>query len=834
MNNALRWLLDLDTLAPGMAGVEFGFERPIPAWAWALVTLVAAFLAWRAYRRMEGSRAARVVLGSLRSALLVLLVLLLTGPRLVKPNETEEKDWVLVLADRSASMTIRDAPGGPDGARSTRESQLIAALAAAKPELAQLAQDRVVVWLGFDSGAFELPAATGETPLPGIALGEPTGRRTSIGRALEQGLRRAAARPVSGVIILSDGRSADEPTRTVMRRLEQERVPVFAVALGASDALADLAVREVDSPRLAFVRDAVPVQVELERLGGDGAAGGVGGVAGVGGAVAELIDQDTGAVLDSKPVAWEEPGETDRTTQTARVTLTHKPTRPGTSKWAVRIRPEGGAGQGADLIDENNRAEFAIELVDRPVRVLAVDGYPRWESRFLRSMLVREESIAAASLLLAPGRRYLQEGAITMDALPRSPEEWSEFDLFIIGDVYPGVFAPEQLAQLRERVAVGGAGLIFIGGDGSTPGAWRNTELADLLPFSLAEGVGVTTRTGGGLPTFGGPVLMRPTMAAERLGVLRLADVPGEDGLYWPKVLSDSATGWSNLYWAQRIDPSILKPTAEILAVADPADETTTADGTTPLVLSMRYGAGRVLYIATDEIWRWRYGRGELLPERFWLQMVRLLGRESLARSGKPAMLEVSPRRGEVDRPAQIELTLLDQSMVQSAPGSMRVRITREGNVSTGASTQPPDEVAISELTLTPSGDSRPASSGAARTFSTTWLPTMSGRYSVEAIDPLISATGGLSVRAEVWQADDELRTPQTDHPALARLAEATGGTVLQASDLAQITKLLPNRRLKLTGEPEIETLWDTPLALILVVLFLTLEWIGRRLLKLA
>jgi hypothetical protein len=327
---------------------------------------------------------------------------------------------------------------------------------------------------------------------------------------------------------------------------------------------------------------------------------------------------------------------------------------------------------------------------------------------------------------------------------------------------------------------------------------------------------------------------MRPTMAAERLGVLRLADVPDEDGLYWPKVLSDSATGWSNLYWAQRIDPSILKPTAEILAVADPADETTAADGTTPLVLSMRYGAGRVLYIATDEIWRWRYGRGELLPERFWLQMVRLLGRESLARSGKPAMLEVSPRRGEVDRPAQIELTLLDQSMVQSAPGSMRVRITREGNVSTGASTQPPDEVAISELTLTPSGDSRPASSGAARTFSTTWLPTMSGRYSVEAIDPLISAAGGLSVRAEVWQADDELRTPQTDHPALARLAEATGGTVLQASDLAQITKLLPNRRLKLTGEPEIETLWDTPLALILVVLFLTLEWIGRRLLKLA
>jgi len=835
MNDALRWLLDLDSLSPGMSGVEFGFERPIPAWAWALVVLIAAAFAWRAYRRLEGSVPARAMLGSLRAALLVLLVLLLTGPRLVKPNETEEKDWVIILADRSASMTMKDAPataGGASGARITRDAQLAGALAGAGDELTKLAEDRTVLWLGFDSGAFELgrnqpaPPSSPESA-PGasaaVALGEPAGRRTSVGRAIEQALRRAAARPVSGVIILSDGRSADEPSRAVMRRLEAERIPVFAVPLGAAEALADLAVREVESPRLAFVRDAVPVQVEIEQIGGDSP---------IGGAVAELVDQDTGEVLDSKPVEWNQAGSNEpATTRSAQVTLTHKPTRAGTSRWAVRIRP--GSGAGPDLIEANNESDFAIELVDRPVRVLAIDGYPRWESRFLRSLLVREETIAAAALLLAPGRRYLQEGAITMDALPRSPEEWAQFDLFIIGDVYPGVFAPEQLAQLRERIAIGGAGLIFIGGDGSMPGAWRNTVLADLLPFSLSEGVGITTRTGGGLPTFGGPVLMKPTLAAERLGVLRLADVPDAEGLYWPGVLSDTATGWSNLYWAQRIDPSILKPTAEVLAVAEPADGSTAADGTTPLVLSMRFGAGRVLYVATDEIWRWRYGRGELLPERFWLQMVRLLGRESLARSGKPAMLEVSPRRGEVDRPAQIELTLLDQAMVQASPGSMRVRITREGNVDDDRASTSPEEAVVTELPLGPA-DERRGAAAAARSFSATWLPTMSGRYQIEAVDPLIRAAGGLSLRTEVWQANDELRTPQTDHPALARLAEATGGKVLEAAELAQVAKLLPNRRLRLAGEPDIETLWDTPLALLVVVLIITVEWIGRRLLKLA
>ena len=78
------------------------------------------------------------------------------------------------------------------------------------------------------------------------------------------------------------------------------------------------------------------------------------------------------------------------------------------------------------------------------------------------------------------------------------------------------------------------------------------------------------------------------------------------------------------------------------------------------------------------------------------------------------------------------------------------------------------------------------------------------------------------------------MRRPQTDHPLLARLAETTGGRVLAPDQLAQLPKLLPNRKLKLAGEPEIHTLWDTPLALLLLMLLLTAEWVGRRLLRLA
>ena len=205
------------------------------------------------------------------------------------------------------------------------------------------------------------------------------------------------------------------------------------------------------------------------------------------------------------------------------------------------------------------------------------------------------------------------------------------------------------------------------------------------------------------------------------LRLLELGETP-EDG--WPAKLSDPATGWSLLRYTQRIDPASVKPTAEVLAMFSPASAgavTEPPQGATPAVLSMRYGAGRVLYVATDEIWRWRYARGEALPERFWLPLIRLQGRESLARSSRPATLEISPRRPEVEQPVRLAVTLLDQSLLDSAPSSLTVRLKRV------------DEQGTSTLTLAPElGGARSGQRGAARSFATTWLPPEAGKYHIE------------------------------------------------------------------------------------------------------
>lgn len=790
MNDFMRWLLSLDRLQWGAENVRFGFERPLPAWGWAGVVAIALGFAVWSYSRLTGGAAARGALSALRAMILIAIGVLIAGPELVQRDETVERDWVLVLVDRSASMTIEDAAGDAGGARVTRELQLERAIQKSWPMWTALREQRTVVWMGFDAGAYDLKGAdTGA-----LDLGRPTGRRTSLASAVDQALRRAAARPLSGVVILSDGRSLDEPGRGALRRLQAERVPVHVVPLGSDQPVGDLAIRRAEGPGMAFVNDIAPVTVDIERLG---AAGGAGGVV-------RLTDTRTGLVLDERPI--------DPAAPTQTVTLTTRPQDPGVTTWKVEIVPAG-----TDLIAGNNAAEVQIELVDRPLRVLYVDGYPRWEERYLKNLFIREKSITSSNLLLAPSRKSSQEGDVEIDALPDSPDRWGEYDVVVLGDVLPDVFTRKQLTDLREHVSGRGGGLLWIGGPGATPEAWWGTPLGDLIPF---------TREGARAGTSIVPCLVRPTALAEKLGVLRLGPSPDDP---WPRELGDAATGWSLIHWRQAIDPAGLKPTTEILALAAPVDEGPEgsaatgrrgAAGTTPLVMSMRYGAGRVLYVATDEIWRWRYGRGEQLFERFWLQLVRLLGRESLSRSGKSATIAVEPRRATVEQPVRVSMELLDQALAELGMGSIAVRLTRRP-----APGDPADApTAPVEITL------RPESPGG-RVFSATWLPTEAGDWTAT---PLDTALAGLQLSAEVIvsQPDDELRRPETDHALLARLSEETGGKVLPPDSLSTLPAELPNRQERLVSE-QTEPLWDTPLALIIVIGLLTVEWIGRRLLRL-
>ena len=142
----------------------------------------------------------------------------------------------------------------------------------------------------------------------------------SLQPAPHAALDEVAARPVSGVVLLSDGTSADAPSRRALQRLRSERIPVFVVPIGSPDPVSDLAIASVRAPAAGFINDRMPVTVDIDRLGSGATSG----------AWVELVDRDTGEVLERK--------RAEATDQS--VTLVTQPGEPGDASWLVRLVPD--------------------------------------------------------------------------------------------------------------------------------------------------------------------------------------------------------------------------------------------------------------------------------------------------------------------------------------------------------------------------------------------------------------------------------------------------------------------------------------------------------------
>ena len=456
-------------------------------------------------------------------------------------------------------------------------------------------------------------------------------------------------------------------------------------------------------------------------------------------------------------------------------------------------------GAVLDLNAGNDAQSISMRVVERPLRVLYIDGYPRWEHRYLKFMLLREPSIVSSSMLLSATRRYIQEGDELIASLPGTLEEWEPFDVIILGDVRAELFSSQQLETLREHILTRGAGLLWIAGPSAVPDAYLGTPLSSLLPMRSDAGGSQSVSH-----AWGEPVTMRATPEATRLGVLRLSD----DGDGWLERLSSPDTGWSKLQWAQALDPSSFKPGVSVLAHARAVDSGEQA----PIMTMMRYGAGVSAYVATDEIWRWRYGRGEDLPERFWLPIVRALGRGTVARRAAPAQLVVTPSEPGVAQATQITLRVFDQQRIEALPERVRVRI---GSLA--------DRGEPVEIELAGVGDTRTG----------VWVPGRPGNFEIRPLG-LDTDMVAISQRTRVFDHADERRTLDADHTTLVHLATETDGWVAEPDSFAAIPDQLPNRARTLVTPPRRASLWDRPIVLIVLISLLTFEWIGRRALRLA
>ena len=779
--SATRWLLGLDRINPNDSSVVFEWASPLPSWLWLAIVIMVLAAAGHTYRRLLGNKAGRMTLAASRCVLLLMIILLLAGPTLVLPRESVEEDRVLLLLDESQSMAVADAPDpASPAARITRADQLRGILTANTATWDELAEDHRLDWLAFSDRIVPLES-------PG-ALAEPTGPATALRTALTDATLRAAGKPIGGVIIFSDGRSSQTLDASTLAYLGKLGVEVWTVPLGSDQPPLDLAIRRVDAPDRAFVNDTVPITVRIGRNGVDPAnPSEPAQLNAPPGTRIRITDQLTSQVLDEQPVT--------RLDQPVR--LLHTPEAAGQTTWIVEL-----VTAEPDLAPLNNRASIELELTDRKIRLLYVDAYPRWEYRYLKNLILREPSIESSIMLVSADRDFAQEGTLPLQRLPRTDEEMADFDVIIIGDVPGTFFSSQQQKLIDQQVAQRGAGLMWIAGPQSTPLTYVPTTLAPLLPLGTIDSA----------RRLQPPIQPVPTQTAESLGVMRLLDLNDPDqtraAATWPDDLPP-------LVWAQAIED--LKPATEVLAFDQRSGY--------PLVMRMRYGGGQTMYVATDETWRWRYGRGELYRQQFWMQMVRLLARgrlQSGVGDGQRAAFTVSRRRVAVNQPVSVELHLADQSLVEAADSLTQIAVEiTPANSSTG-----PNRTAQSTQSILLTRTDRTGR------FQGQWIPINSGRANLTVTEPIL-ADLGLSEIVTVDRDDAEMRYPAADHDLLKQLAESTGGQSLTPDQISDLPQLIANRASHTTNDIR-EPLTHSPLIYIVFVVLLMIEWIGRRIIGLA
>ena len=790
----MDWLFGLKRISWSDPRAALSWRYPLPPWVWALIVLAALGLALVSYHRLMAPRWGRLAIAPVRALLIVFLAALLAGPMLVVQQEKQEPGSVLMLVDRSASMKVRDAlyagakTGGEGGVvPQSRHEALRRGLAehAAVFGPQRLAASRQLLWLGFDAGAFEIPSPVSD---PG-SLDEPDGDATALRTAIEQGLQRAAGQAVLGIVLFTDGRSPQGTGPDLVRRLKQRGVSVFPVPLGGALMPLDLAVRQVDAPDKALVRDHVPVTVWVER------AAAAEDIAGDRRVVVRLVDsQDAGVVLDEKVVT--------ESVLDQPVHLRARWQAVGPVAWRVEVAYEQAAGPVTEALTENNSQRVHIEFVDRPVRVLYVEGPPRWEYRFLKNLLVREKSIQSSVFLVSADSAFAQEGDQPITRLPRDVEEFELYDVIVIGDVNAQYFSQEQLNLIRDQVAIGGSGLLWIGGSQHPPRQYQGTVLADLMPMRRP---GSVERLGGG------PFKVRPTPFADALSVLLLTGPPQDDPdrTGWPAALRP-------LYWVQGLEP--LKPTAEVLATVEGG-----AGESAVLIATLRYGAGQVAFVGTDETWRWRHGRGELYFEQFWTQLIQLLGRSRIQQDTRRVRLEASHRRPPVHAAVSVSLSMHDAMLTDQQMPKIDVSVQTDPD---GA------EVDLIELVRTAASTTGTVRPRRGVKYEAVWRPRAAGQFLLRVVEPQLEDLNITWGPLQVTRDDTERTQRLVDHDRLATLAADTDGQVIPLAELDTLDQVVrkPNR----TPNDIAESLWDSPITLLVVLVLLTIEWVCRKWIHLA
>lgn len=762
---------------------------------WLLVlTILLIATAWFTYARAAEQlpRWRRSALALLRVLFLLLILTLLARPVLSLTHERLTRSTVLLLIDSSASMSaivdhrwdandlkraalakgLLDPAKGLDqplpaellGAEKLSRIELVqAALRNARIDLLNsFARRSDVAVYRFDRSAEAVETGDSEQNA-WIEQLPASGDQTALGDAIRQAISRKRGQNLAGIVLITDGAANSGLSPLDASRLaRQDAAPLFIWGVGITSPR-DIAVgSEILTQDIAFVRDKLPVTVRVRSIG----------LAGQSAKLRVTLGEESA----EKDVRFAGDGE-----QLVSVELT--PEKPGQFDLRAEIQP-----LNEEVVKENNAASRTVRVIDGRIKVLLVEQFPRWEFKYIQQALLRDRRIELRCWLVEGDESIaLTQDSPYINAFPKTKEDLFKHDLVILGDLDPSVLPEAQQKYLGEFVAKFGGAVAVIAGRRNGPQAWRRTPIEKMLPVELEM-------TSFNDPPANRPIALELTAAGKSSDMLRLAGDELENVRAWAQL--------PPIYWVARVMRS--KPAAEVLLV-DPDPSRGSRYGKMPAMAIGQYGMGQVLYVGTDNFWRWRKNDGEETHARLWGQIVQRLTLPRLLGESRRTQLSCDRREYAVGAPIAIYARLYTESFEPMTPSQV-------AGMFASTSGQHPSRVVQMR--------SVPDQPGMYRGVVAASTP---GEFMFSADhDPQTK----LSI--SVARPQQELTEPAMNESLLRQMASLSGGEFLREEDLASLPERIHPRdqRTRTTATIELAYTWPFLLLMLAVV---TAEWILRK-----
>ncbi|HEX7448313.1 MAG TPA: VWA domain-containing protein [Pirellulales bacterium] len=811
-----------------------------PAAAMAVVLTLVVYL----YRRdgVELPAAVRWLLTVLRMAAFLALLAIYLQPQWRNEVDQVQNSRVVLLADTSISMGLHDAEETPVPAEPSRAQRLAAALGRGD-WLDRLRRKHDVVLVRFDQDAPRLlslnklaegqrvaqapsagsPEATdaqpgaavphrnqnvAQPPSPGISATDdekldfeealaPRGAETRLGQALRQWIDAERSSPLSGIVVFTDGQhNAGLDPAVAIAQARDARVPVYTVGIGSLTQPVNVRISDLQAPPRAFPGDRYTVTGFLQAQGLAGKAVTVElesrdatGPAGAEGKLEATQDVTLGGDGEVVPVRFE---------------LT--PAEAGRRTLRLRVRPPA-----ADRNPSDNQQEADVEIVDRKTRVLLFAGGPTREYQFLRNQLRRDRDVVVDVLLQSGASGISQDAHEILDAFPNTLEALFDYDALVAFDPDWRQLSAAQQELVERWVSDQAGGVIAIAGPVFTDHWAQDASLNKIRGLYPVEFHRRLTLLGDSRHEADEPwpvEFTRDGLEAEFLwiedsltaSVQAWADFPGVYGHY-------SVRG--------------PKPAATVYAYF--SDPRAAEAGQKPVYMAGQFfGAGRVFYLGSGEMWRLR-AIDDAYFERFYTKLIRHVSQGRLLRGSQRGVLLVERDRyflgGTVDVRAQLTDNRLAPLDVPRVPLEITLPDTTRQTIQLLAD---------------------PTKKGGYRGQFTV---RKEGTYLLELSPP--DSDELISRRIQVKMPELEREHPERNDALLSEIARQTGGVYYVGLEAAlaetpgssgakPLLSVLRDASRTVTTISSPTPLWSNAWTMCAVCGLLCLEWLIRRLAKLA